>query len=133
MDWALVDKKINTTPPSNITHTSIIPVLSPLSQSQNYVILLTTLVTLPNKKLQLSHPFPSITTTPLFNITSEKHVHTPTTLATPPNKKPQLLHLSSAISRSVQPIGTHWSNNSCAYDAIITILFNIWHNLSHTH
>jgi hypothetical protein len=24
------------------------------------------------------------------------------------------------------PEGTHWSNNSCAYDAIITMLFNTW-------
>jgi hypothetical protein len=24
------------------------------------------------------------------------------------------------------PEGTQWSNNSCAYDAIVTILFNIW-------
>ena len=24
------------------------------------------------------------------------------------------------------PLGTRWQNNSCAYDAIITILFNIW-------
>jgi hypothetical protein len=25
-----------------------------------------------------------------------------------------------------QPLGTIWQNNSCAYDAVITILFNIW-------
>jgi len=133
MDWALVNKKSNTTPPSNITHTSTIPVLPPLSQSQNHVHPLTTLTTPPNKKPQLSHASPSIKTTPPSNITSKKCVHTPTTLATPPNKKPQLLHLSPAITRSVQPIGTQWSNNSCVYDAVITILFNIWHNLSHTH
>jgi hypothetical protein len=24
------------------------------------------------------------------------------------------------------PEGTHWSNNSCAYDAVITVLFNTW-------
>jgi hypothetical protein len=24
------------------------------------------------------------------------------------------------------PLGTQWQNNSCAYDAVITILFNIW-------
>ena len=24
------------------------------------------------------------------------------------------------------PVGTQWHNNSCAYDAVITILFNIW-------
>jgi hypothetical protein len=24
------------------------------------------------------------------------------------------------------PLGTRWQNNSCAYDAVITILFNIW-------
>ena len=24
------------------------------------------------------------------------------------------------------PLGTQWQNNSCAYDAIITVLFNIW-------
>ena len=25
------------------------------------------------------------------------------------------------------PIGTQWQNNSCAYDAVFTVLFNIWH------
>ena len=25
------------------------------------------------------------------------------------------------------PLSTHWENNSCAYDTIVTILFNIWH------
>jgi len=24
------------------------------------------------------------------------------------------------------PVGTQWRNNSCAYDAVITVLFNIW-------
>jgi hypothetical protein len=32
-----------------------------------------------------------------------------------------LLRLNSA-----QPEGTRWSNNSCVYDAIITVLFNTW-------
>ena len=26
------------------------------------------------------------------------------------------------------PLGTQWQNNSCAYDAIITVLFNIWYD-----
>lgn len=25
------------------------------------------------------------------------------------------------------PLGTCWQNNSCVYDAVITLLFNIWH------
>jgi len=28
----------------------------------------------------------------------------------------------------VPPIGTQWQNNSCAYDAVCPILFNIWHD-----
>ena len=29
--------------------------------------------------------------------------------------------------RVLVPIGTQWENNSCAYDAVCTVLFNIWH------
>ena len=36
-------------------------------------------------------------------------------------------HASTTIQMNV-PIGTQWQNNSCAYDAVITILFNIWHD-----
>jgi len=25
------------------------------------------------------------------------------------------------------PIGTQWQNNSCAYDAVCMVLFNVWH------
>ena len=24
------------------------------------------------------------------------------------------------------PMGTHWQNNSCAYNAVLIILFNVW-------
>lgn len=37
---------------------------------------------------------------------------------------------ASALSQSAvsgQHLGTIWQNNSCAYDAVITILFNVWH------
>jgi hypothetical protein len=34
---------------------------------------------------------------------------------------------SSPVQLKV-PLGTQWQNNSCAYDAIITILFNIWYD-----
>ena len=34
------------------------------------------------------------------------------------------MQLQPAISR--QYCGTTWQNNSCAYDAVITILFNVW-------
>jgi hypothetical protein len=37
--------------------------------------------------------------------------------------------LSAPIRLNV-PLGTQWQNNSCAYDAIITILFNIWYDPS---
>ncbi|KAH9969213.1 hypothetical protein BGW80DRAFT_1117131, partial [Lactifluus volemus] len=44
------------------------------------------------------------------------------------------LHLSKNISDEVThlspdvliPVGTQWETNSCAYDTIITILFNVW-------
>jgi hypothetical protein len=29
-------------------------------------------------------------------------------------------------SESFVPIGLQWRNNSCVYDAILTILFNVW-------
>ena len=40
-------------------------------------------------------------------------------------KKPVTLHTPTTAG-TWQPIGTIWQNNSCAYDAVITILFNIW-------
>ena len=43
-------------------------------------------------------------------------------------KKVKFCH-STDTSASVQlniPLGTQWQNNSCAYNAIITILFNMW-------
>ena len=44
-------------------------------------------------------------------------------------KKVKFCHNATDTSASVQlniPLGTQWQNNSCAYDAIITILFNMW-------
>jgi hypothetical protein len=45
-------------------------------------------------------------------------------------KKVKLYHDTTADpSARIQlnvPLGTQWQNNSCAYDAIITVLFNIW-------
>jgi hypothetical protein len=35
------------------------------------------------------------------------------------------IDLSSPVQLNI-PLGTQWQNNSCAYDAIITILFNMW-------
>jgi uncharacterized protein DUF6570/helitron helicase-like protein/PIF1-like helicase len=46
-------------------------------------------------------------------------------------KKVKFCHNATDTSRSVQlnnPLGTQWHNNSCAYDAIITVLFNIWYD-----
>ena len=37
---------------------------------------------------------------------------------------PASMQLQPAISRQCH--GTTWQNNSCAYDAVITILFNVW-------
>jgi hypothetical protein len=34
----------------------------------------------------------------------------------------------SAPTRLDVPLGTQWQNNSCAYDAVITILFNMWYD-----
>ena len=33
---------------------------------------------------------------------------------------------SDPVLRLDVPLGTRWSNNSCAYDAVFVILFNIW-------
>ena len=46
-------------------------------------------------------------------------------------KKVKFSHLTGAgdPSRPIQldiPLGTCWQNNSCAYDTVITLLFNIW-------
>jgi hypothetical protein len=44
-------------------------------------------------------------------------------------KKVKFTHLPNDPSKPVQlnvPLGTRWQNNSCAYDAVITLLFNIW-------
>jgi hypothetical protein len=40
-------------------------------------------------------------------------------------KQPVTLHTLTTTG-TWQPIGTIWQNNSCAYDTVITILFNIW-------
>ena len=45
------------------------------------------------------------------------------------SKKVKFHHNATDTSASVQlniPLGTQWQNNSCAYDAMITILFNMW-------
>ena len=52
----------------------------------------------------------------------------------PAEKKPRIKkikfdHLSDLTAKPIRlniPLGTRWQNNSCAYDAVITILFNIW-------
>jgi hypothetical protein len=35
-------------------------------------------------------------------------------------------HVPQHFTDAWQPLGTRWQNNSCAYDAVVTILFNIW-------
>jgi len=45
----------------------------------------------------------------------------------PPAKK--VKHEATASKQSTQflvPIGTQWQNNSCVYDAMCTVLFNVW-------
>lgn len=44
-------------------------------------------------------------------------------LATDPFSEPEL---RLTTTQTNVPVGTQWHNNSCAYDAVITILFNIW-------
>jgi hypothetical protein len=44
-------------------------------------------------------------------------------------KKVKFSHNAADTSASVQlniPLGTQWHNNSCVYDAMVTILFNMW-------
>ncbi|KAF8239981.1 hypothetical protein L208DRAFT_1077362, partial [Tricholoma matsutake] len=35
-------------------------------------------------------------------------------------------HTSSVVPQSWKPEGTQWLNNSCAYDTIVTLMFNMW-------
>jgi hypothetical protein len=46
----------------------------------------------------------------------------------PRRKKLKTNHISdsSSVSGSIMPKGICWSNNSCAYDPIVSILYNIW-------
>ena len=47
----------------------------------------------------------------------------------PRTKKVKFSHLPDDPSEPIRlniPLGTRWQNNSCAYDAVITLLFNIW-------
>lgn len=55
------------------------------------------------------------------------------TSTTTTTKKVKFSHRATASDLSVPirlnvPLGTQWHNNSCAYDAIITTLFNIWYD-----
>ena len=54
-------------------------------------------------------------------------------LMTEPFKKPRLSYSLPSTTSSLQPVGTPWSNNSCAYDVVVTIFFNIWYNAQHAH
>lgn len=47
----------------------------------------------------------------------------------PKVKKLKFKHLASDLSDVVQlsvPLGIRWQNNSCAYDTVFTVLFNVW-------
>ena len=48
------------------------------------------------------------------------------------SKKVKFCNRATDLSAPVRildvPLGTQWQSNSCAYDAIITILFNMWHD-----
>ena len=70
-----------------------------------------------NLKRKRSYEIPAgITLRPKLNL---KKVRFHDALATEPEPRP------TTIQTNV-PVGTQWHNNSCAYDAVITILFNIW-------
>ena len=46
-------------------------------------------------------------------------------------KKVKFCHYTDPSAPTIQlnnPLSTQWHNNSCAYDAIITVLFNIWYD-----
>ena len=55
---------------------------------------------------------------------SKKHALPPAASITQPFKKLQLSHVSHLTTDNLTPVGTRWSNNRCAYDTVITILFN---------
>jgi len=50
------------------------------------------------------------------------------TAPTKPSDETMATSLGSteSISVNILPLETQWENNSCAYDTIFTLLFNIW-------
>ncbi|KAF8867602.1 hypothetical protein BD779DRAFT_1464056 [Infundibulicybe gibba] len=59
--------------------------------------------------------------------TDENKSTIPNTLVEPP--RPSKRNVSTSASHAGgAPRGTQWRDNSCAYDAIVTILYNIWND-----
>ena len=60
-----------------------------------------------------------------------KRIDVPSKVKQMTSKKVKFCHRATDLSAPVRlnvPLGTQWQNNSCAYDAIITILFNMWND-----
>ena len=111
VNWQVIDSKTD----SRVSTKSNLPplahtneMLPPMLPSTPYVISITQGIVSP-VKCKISYIVPT-----------EKK---------PRIKKIKFSHLSDTSEPSIRldiPLGMHWQNNSCAYDAVITILFNIW-------
>jgi hypothetical protein len=68
------------------------------------------------KKINKKQSIKKVNKKPSYSIKKVKFCHNAATDAT---------SASAPVQLNI-PLGTQWQNNSCAYDAIITILFNMW-------
>ena len=102
VDWQVIDSKTDT-----VTVTASVNTNENLPSTPDIVGRLQGIVSPAKRKI-------------LYVIPAEKK---------PKIKKLKFCHLTHDLSKPVQlniPLGTRWQNNSCAYDAVITLLFNIW-------
>ena len=124
--WRIIDSKVDTVSVTSLDKPDIkIPTRS-CSSSTEVADTMTTAIPLP------------VTPQPGLPLLETNHTHIMTQV--PPKRK----RINSVAQRNVKkvkfchdidpsapiplnvPLGTQWQNNSCAYDAIITVLFNIW-------
>ena len=98
------------------------------AKSENTIEVIPSLTTLPNAPATLfpeAHFAPQRTKRDRSeSITDDR------TISTVPNtKKRRHDNISDQVNNAIQhsrPLGMKWSENSCAYDSLFTILFNIW-------
>ena len=83
------------------------------------------------KESELASEMPASDGIPFISGLKRKRVYIVPTNKKQSIKKIKFCHNVATTSESAPvqldiPLGTQWQNNSCAYDAIITILFNMW-------